>query len=395
MRSIVCVVAAVAWLGGCNGPTKVGKEMREQAYSRMDAVNARLVHEQAMSAFETGQLEDARLLLSEAIARFPGQASWHSLMGRILLEQHRLDAARASFEEALSLDPELSESAYYLGVLHERWSEDAIAASYFQQAWSLDQDRPQYLLAAAEALMASGELDRARNLLESKMEYFEHHAGLRHLLAHVAMRSGDHVEAASHCEAARLLVPDDKALSTDLALMRFGAGDWSGCLDAVADVRLRWGEAPPVLLRCEARALMALGRSVEARAVVRDLCTASPNDAGLWREFGLLGWEVGDWSTVAEAASRLKGLDAFPWEQGLFEGLTLRQGGDHAAAERHLTELTKTFPDHPETWAVLASVRMKRGDFKGSRSARDMALKWASDRSDPSTVSGVYGTHGP
>ena len=210
IRCMVMISAASCLLSACNGPTKVGKEMREQAYSRMDAVNAKLIHEQAMSAFETGQLEDARLLLAEAIDRYPGQASWQTLMGRILLEQHRLGSARKFFDQALEDDPESSESAYYLGVLHERWSDDVRAADYFEQAWELDQERPQYLLAAAEAKMGSGDLEAARQLVHDNLEYFEHHAGLRHLLAQIALLSGDHNEAVMQCDAARMLAPDDQ-----------------------------------------------------------------------------------------------------------------------------------------------------------------------------------------
>ena len=395
IRCMVMISAASCLLSACNGPTKVGKEMRAQAYSRMDAVNAKLIHEQAMSAFETGQLEDARLLLAEAIDRYPGQASWQTLMGRILLEQHRLGSARKFFEQALEDDPESSESAYYLGVLHERWSDDVRAADYFEEAWELDQERPQYLLAAAEAKMASGELEAARQLVHDNLEYFEHHAGLRHLLAQIALLSGDHNEAVMQCDAARMLAPDDQQMAHDLAMMRFAAGDWGGCLAAIDDVRYRWSEIPPLLQRCQARALIASGRSVEARVALRDLCAATPNDPSLWREFGLLAWEVGDWSTLAEAATRLESLDAFQWEQGLFRGLEIRNEGRLDDAESHFQELATTFPDHPETWAILAGVRMKQGDLEGSRKAREMAVKWAMNRSDSSTVSGVYGTHGP
>ncbi len=397
MTTVRVVVGAMLILGvvGCNGPTTRGKQMRKEAYTRMDAVNARLVHEQAVTAFETGQLERARTLMEEAIERYPGEAGWYVLMGRILLEQHRLDGAKRMFEHALTIDDSNSECNYYLGVLHERWSQDEDAAGHFVAAVEKDADRPQYVLAAAEALIASGKLDEGQAMIEERMDHFEHHAGLRHLLAQIEMLSGDAESAAKHCEAARLLSPNDDGIAHDLAIMRFAAGDWPGTLAAIQDAKHRTGETAPVLQRLAARSLMAMDRSVEARDAIKELCRRSPSEAALWRELGLLGWDVADWNSVAEAAARLDGLGEYPFEQGMFSALASRAQGDYQAAARELESLAKRFPDRSEVWAVLAGVRSALNDPDGSAEALELAVKWAPDHADVSAVSGVYGTQGP
>ena len=396
MKHFVSCAVAVAVLGlwGCGGPSKVGMENREKAYSRMDAVNAKLVHEQAKSAFETGQLEQARSLLAEAIGRYPDEASWYALMGRILLEQHKLDGAKSMFEKAIELDETESASHYYLGVLHERWSDDEAAVGHFASACEVEPNRPQYVLAHAEALIATGKLEAAEDLVESHMNRFEHHAGLRHLLAQVSMLQGEHAEAASHCEAARLLAPEDEGMAHDLVHMRFAAGDWAGSLNAIDDIKAT-GDVPPVLQRLEARSLMALGRSVEARSILRSLCDITPTDPDLWRELGLLGWDIGDWNSVQQAAGHLHGLHAWPYEAGLFQALSDRNNGDLEAAKATLESLVIEFPDRPEAWAVLSGVRMRLGDAAGSSEAFDLAVKCTQYPADGSAVSGVYGTHGP
>ncbi len=388
-------VAGVLVFSGCGGPSKVGKEMRQQAYSRMDAVNARMVHEQAKSAFETGQLEQARTLLAEAIERYPDQPAWHVLMGRILLEQHRLDAAKGMFEYAIELDPESCESEYYLGVLYERWSDDDDAAAHFTRACELDPTRPQYALACAEALVACGRLDEARARIEARMDHFEHHAGLQHLLSQIAMLGDDPESAVRHCESARLLEPMDVGMAHDMARMSFAAGDWTGCLEAIDDIRRAQSEPTPADQWMEIRALMALGRSKAARTRLRDLCLAEPGDGTRWRDLGLLGWDIGDWSSVSLAASRLKGTGTFIYEARLFEGVADKGRGDDSAASEKLEALASEYPDRPEAWAVLAGVRMRRGDSDGSDKARALAVKWSADQVDARAVSGVYGTHGP
>jgi Flp pilus assembly protein TadD len=396
MKQLLACTVAVVVLGlwGCGGPSKVGLENREKAYNRMDAVNAKLVHEQAKSAFETGQLEQARTLLAEAIGRYPDESSWYALMGRILLEQHKLDGSKSMFEKSIELDEEDSASHYYLGVLHERWSDDEAAAGHFAQACEVEPNRPQYVLAHAEALIATGKLEEAEEIVSSHMNRFEHHAGLRHLLAQVSMLQGEHAEAASHCESARLLAPDDLGMAHDLVHMRFAAGDWVGSLDAIDDLKATSG-VPPVMQRLEARSLMALGRSIEARTILRSLCDLVQTDPDLWRELGLLGWDIGDWNSVQRAAEHLAGLHAWPYDAGLFQALSDRHNGDLEAAQASLKLLVDEFPERPEAWAVLSGVRMRLGDAAGSSEALDLALKWSQYPADATAVSGVYGTNGP
>ena len=395
LKCTMALLTLAVTLTACTGPGARGKEVREEAYSRMDAVNAKLVHEQAVSAFETGQLERARSLMSEAIERFPKEPAWYLLMGRILLEQHRLDAAKKTFEYALELNPESSECEYYLGIVHERWSDDEAAAEHYLAAVELRPDRPQYVLACAETLMGADQVDEARDLVESKMEHFEHHAGLRHLLSHIEMLSGDHQMAADHCEAARLLAPEDDGIAHDLCQMQFAAGEWSNCLASIGDMRTRTGEVPPVLERLRVRCLMATGRSVEARSGLRALCQDNPTNGELWREYGMLSWDVADWKSVTDSGERLQNLATWQYEAGLFLALGKRSVGDWQGASEELETLVATFPDRPEAWAVLIGVRLHQGDMAGSEKARDLAVKWAPDTADSTAVSGVFGTHGP
>ena len=389
------LLGTMVLLAGCGGPSQHGKEMRQQAYSRMDAVNAGMVHEQAVSAFETGQLERARTLMVSAIDRFPEASAWYVLLGRILVEQHRLDEARRSFEYAITLGEEGSEVHYYLGVLYERWSKDDQAVEHFAKAAEADPGRPQFVLAWAEALIATGKVDEAYEVISSRMDHFEHHAGLRHLQGHCEMLRGNHAQAVSHCEAALLLSPDDRGMMRDLAHMTFGDGQWGECLNRLEYIEDRWGELSPALRRLQVRALMASGRLVEARSMFKLICADSPDDSDVWHEFGLLAWNIGDWNSLESTADKLEQLDAYPYERELFRALIERHEGHWTQAATRLERLIEQFPDRPAIWAVLSTIRHRMGDFDGSEKARDIAVKWASNSADGTSVSGVYGTHGP
>ena len=59
----------------------------------------------------------------------------HVLKGRILIEEGKLEQARASFLEAEKLDEDCVEAQYYLGIVHERFNEPENAPSATRRPW--------------------------------------------------------------------------------------------------------------------------------------------------------------------------------------------------------------------------------------------------------------------
>ena len=148
----------------CSGPTKAGKEARVNAHRRMDIVNADLAAQQAKQQFEVGQLDAAEKTIDAAIARFNENGSYYLLRGRILLEQHQLDASYAAFQQAVTYSPELSEPHYFLGVLHQRLAEAYVSLKQYILPMVLDTSHPQYLLDAANLYVALRKPNAAHKL---------------------------------------------------------------------------------------------------------------------------------------------------------------------------------------------------------------------------------------
>lgn len=395
VRTVLVVLASAAVVAGCDMIPKAGKEARKAAYSRMDAVTAQVTHQQAVDAFETGQLERAETLARGAIDRFPEVAEYHALLGRTLLEQQRLDEARSTLVHAITMNPEDAQSRYFLGCVYERWSQDDRAAEQFAAAAGLAPEQAQYAIAAGEAHIGAGQLDEASEHIEQSLGYFAHHPALWHLRAHVALLKGDSIVAAAHCQEARLLAPEDPAIAGDLCRMRYSGGDWGGCLDAIDDYAMRFDDMPGELDRMHARCLAATGRQDQARVMYRSLANRDLENVDVWRERGLLAWDQRDWGTVAACGERLASIGGGIYEADLYLALHDRAEGRDRAARDRLESLVERFSDRPEAWAVLANVRKRLGDSQGSTQARDLAIKWASFPADESRVSGVYGTHGP
>lgn len=395
MRALAVPVVLLASIAGCDTVPKAGKEAREAAYSRMDAVTAQVTFQQARNAFETGQLERSEALVRGAIVRFPDEQAYYALLGRTLLEQQRLDEAHRVLVKAVEMDPDDAQSRYFLGCVHERWSDDDRAAEQFAAAADIEPERPQYAIAAGEAFVSNGQLDVAERHINESLIAFAHHPALWHLRAHIQLLMGDPHTAAAHCQEALLLAPDDQGIATDLCRMRFRAGDWHGCLDAIDVWAMRFGTPPESMNRLHARCLAATGRHDQARVLYRGMVEDDREDIDLWRERGMLAWAHRDWATVGRCGEALEKIGVEVYESDLFLSLHDRAGGDDHAARDRLESLVRRFPDRPEGWVVLATVRERLGDSSGSDEARSLALKCPSYPADESRVSGVFGTHGP
>ncbi len=102
MKRFTIIAGIILLCIGCGGPTKAGLEARANAHMRMDSVNADLAAQQAKQQFEVGQLDKAIETINAAIARYNKNGKYHLLRGRILLEQHRLDAAFYALSQVLA-----------------------------------------------------------------------------------------------------------------------------------------------------------------------------------------------------------------------------------------------------------------------------------------------------
>ncbi|MCH2136336.1 MAG: tetratricopeptide repeat protein [Phycisphaerales bacterium] len=391
---ITTVSALALTMMGCNPVTKSGMEARKQAMSRMDQANASMTRKQAAGAFETGQLDKARKLITESIERYPDHAESWALLGRVLMEQTHLDQAVLAMNKAIELEPGHAPTHYFLGVIHERWSKDHRAAECYEAAFEAEPHRAQYLMAAAESRVATGDVSGARSLIEDNLDRFEHHAAMQHLLAHISMLEGDATAAALRCEEARLLAPEDESIARDLCRMRFRTGDWAGCLDAIDDWQQRFGQRDAMLEHVQARCLVLVRRDNEARATYRTLCKQDPENVTYWRERGMLAWAQEDWDTLATCATQLMSLRPGMYESALLQAVSARAAGAVGKARALLEDLVVAHPDRSKAWALLASIRSGAGDLTGAEKARQIAVKCDPSLADLPRVTGVFGTQG-
>ncbi|MBG83307.1 MAG: hypothetical protein CMJ40_02040 [Phycisphaerae bacterium] len=395
-KATVVVLASFSMvlLSGC-GVSKRGKEMRTQAYSRMDEVNAGMLHEQATTAFETGQLDKAMNLADQAVVRYPKGTDHHVLRGRVLMELDRLAEANRSFEQAIELNEDHAEAHYFCGIVYERLSRDEIASDLFHKASQLDPDKLQFLMASVESLIAQGEFEEAERKLIERFDDFEHNASLHHLHGQLMVMRGRHDEASRSYEMASLLAPDDVHLLEEWVRVRHRLEDHAGALGGIEELQtLHDQNLGKDMLLIKGRGLSALGRDNEARSTYQDIAMAHGDDMEVWEEFGLFAWELGDWRSLQRCANRLNAAGVDNLNTRLFLAVCARESGDLEKARKVLSGALEAHPEHPIANALLASIHMRRGENVEAAKAWKVAVKSDLDGSDGVQVTGILG-NGP
>jgi tetratricopeptide (TPR) repeat protein len=363
MKRLILLIAALL-LVGCSGPTKQGKIARADAHQRMDVVNADLAAQQALQQFEVGQLEAAISTIDAAIARYDDNASYHLLRGRILIEQHKLDSARKALLRSAEIDSKVAEAHYFLGVLHQRWSEDEEALSCYSKAMECDKSHPQFLLATAETYVALGKFDKAIELLESAGKEFQHQPSITALLGHIYLRNGNPSKAAKFLSDSRLLGNDDSEVLTLLATAQFGAGEYANCLHTIT--QLEEDESlSNTFKRIKGKCLSSTGRQIQGRDICLQVTRQTPDDPNAWVDLGYISWEMGDYSRLATCGEKISELAPEFSEGPLFEGIVALRLGDKEIGKKLLAKARSDNTEHGidillQTYAKNAKLRTKR-----------------------------------
>ena len=326
MNRLVAIIGVVI-LAGCAGPTKSGKEARIKAHSRMDVVNANLAAQQAMQQFEVGQLKAAIETIDAAIKRFETNAEYHLLRGRILLEQHKLDAANKALSRSIELDPTNAEPHYFIGILYQRWSDDASALASYKKAMECNETHPQFLLAAAESYVALGQMEEAIALLDNSGKEFQHQPSVMALIGHIHLRNGNPKEASKFLSNSRLLGNDDTEVLTLLATAQYNAGEYAQCLSTLVQLE-QFFELSYTFQRFRGKCLAATGRQIQGRDICLKVTKQTPDDAGAWVDLGYIAWDMGDYKRVARCGKKISELAPDYSEGPLFEGIAALHEGD-------------------------------------------------------------------
>lgn len=355
-RGPVLFVASLCAIivAGCHGPTARGIENRRAANDRFDRAGAQIAYDQAQQSLINGQYKLALDTIDQAIRRFPQDASYLALRGRIQQEMRQYEGAQRTFEYALTIDPTCHECLYYLGVEAQRRSDDAAALARYDAAWSLEPSRLQYAAAGVECCLAMDDLEGAEERLCTADQFFGQSAALSALRAELHALQGDEARALQHARQAAVQSGD--GLAEESIWRMFRAGDWRGCLDALAKPAAAELAEREDMQRLRARCLMMTGSAVAARdqLVTAELSMREPTPEHMVL-LGQAAWACGDWARVERSAAWIMAR-----QPDDADGYVLAAGAAFARGELDRTTVYLDRVDALEPGrSVVASLRRK------------------------------------
>lgn len=373
------VVAGAAVMAGCNGSQhgKYTAEHKAQAQERMALLKSGTEWQMAHQQFLAGDLDKALRTVNKSLALNPTVTKSHVLKGRILIEKGRLEEARESLLEAERLDASNVEAQYYLGIVHEQFSQAQEALTRYLKAAELDSANPQYVVAAAEMMVQLGRLDEAEAFINERKQSFEYNAAARQCLGHIAMLRGDAKAAAERFDEALLLAPDDSAILEDLAQAHMTAGNFAEAEFAVSKLLERdenTGRRDLKLMK--ARCLMSLNRPVEARSLLLSLTAEkeSGRDFQVWVDLGNCAAVLKDRPHLRLAGMRAVALAPDRHEGYTLKGLYNRLEGRSEEALEALSEATARTTSDTAPYVLKALVLNDLGRPFEARQTVEQAL---------------------
>lgn len=351
-----------AAVGGCQpGHGKHTTEFKEQAQQRMQNVKAATNWDMAQQQFLAGDLDKALKSVDQSIALNEKVARSHILRGRILIEQGRLEGAMSSFDQAIAIEPANADAYYYKGIVYERFTLFDDAVSAYRQAAENDPSNPQFPLAAAEMLIDLGRLDEAEEALNRNAASFQHNAGIRQTLGHIAMLRGRHDEAVKYFGEAALLAPGDPSILEDQARVLHTMGRFA---EAESTLRMLMSANQSSqrrdLRHLQAKCLMELDKPVEARDVLVGLIAdrSASNEPAIWIDLGNVALMLKDGFRLREAGQRLIAMAPNRSEGYLFMAMWQRDNGKPENAAKTLERCLTLNRDAAEP-AILRGIILK------------------------------------
>jgi tetratricopeptide (TPR) repeat protein len=354
---------------GCNTHGKYTSEKMSTAKIKMEGIKSATEYKMAEQAFLSGSMPKALKHIDHSISLNDGVAKSYVLRGRILAEMGDIEGAVASLQKGREIEPDNVDASYYMGTIAERIERREEALAHYLRASELDPTNPQYAIAAAEMMMDLGDIDRAEQYLTSHAASYDHNAGIRQTLGHIAMMKNDPATAVRLFSEARLLAPDDQNITEDLVRAQIATGKYAEAEYNLS--RLLTGDQNKHrrdLQHMRASCLMLLDRPVEAREILIRLTTdpAGSADVEAWVALGQVAYVLRDYNRVKQCAARAIAIAPGRHEGYVLKALAQRKARDFVGAKKSI----QTALSISRTSDNLVLLGMIQQDLKQHRAAR-------------------------
>jgi Flp pilus assembly protein TadD len=213
-------------------------------------------------------------LWTHLLSSTPNSPMGNYLLGNALSRAGRVEEAKAHYEKALRLKPDMTDAWNNLGNLLMQEGKVDEAASLFQKALQIKPDNIEALVNLGAAREQQGRLNEAISLLQKAVQLRPDSAQACNNLGGALLQAGKVAEAIPQIQQAMLLRPADPMIRNNLAWV-LAAGpqaslrDGKKALDLARQANALTGGEDPVVLHTLAAALAETGRFGEAVETAR------------------------------------------------------------------------------------------------------------------------------
>lgn len=290
-----------------------------------------------IAAYQSGEIEAAIELLSQASARRPNDPEIAMNLANVQAGSGDIDAALASYKMAHDANERFAEPAYNAGIMLNAHGDFIGAADWFGRALDRDPEHIQAAIGKADALKRLGDYEGAKVTLSVLLALDADNAAAHTNLSAIAMDIGNVAEA---YDAASKAIKCDPGMSAAHYNLGVAAQAKSDHAEAIGHYRkslaLDGGNAAAALNQGEA--CLALNDEAGARAVFERAISIDP--------------------TFAKAVINLADLDLI--------------SANPSAALQKIDAFLNKVPGHPSALAFKAIALRDQGDADAAREIDDL-----------------------
>ncbi len=345
--------ALILLFTGCSQSLKKNPA-KEEAKARWEQMRAKVRLQLADRNFESGQVDDAFNLCQEVLSLDPANVDGYLLMCRIHLEKGRIAEAESVLDVASGLGQPSPDLAYLRGMLAEHREKREDACAWYKQAYEAKPNEVDYLVAYAESLLATEDLNTAVDVLTKRGQDFEQDLRVQILLGQALSMAGQYREASDAYLSVMRLAPNNPQLREEAGLSLLAAGRLDEA-QSVLEPLIKSAKDKPSVSAVQAYAAIMLQANQPERAISM-LDGVAGNDARsfpLWLLLGKAYLTVDQVAKAKDAAQRACKLQPKSVEAQLLLACCDLAAGNRTQAFAAAQDIVAAHPDDPVAISLL------------------------------------------
>lgn len=369
-----------------SGDLERAATLLERSEAIQPSVHAELLL--AITYMKQKQPDKAKQLLDRAVKRGSASADVFRAVAQYHRETHDYEAAIAVLQR---IPQKTADVMTELGYTYELAGKKKEAAETYEKAARMAPDSVTTQLAAAQAELRLGEMDKTRTYLARAQQLDANHYRLHATRGDLAMLEHRDADAAQEYLAALSAMPEGPAegvlyptqLRLDLIDAYRNLNDEAGIQEQLARAQQELAgiqmEGPQRVeyLRLRA-AIRGLGSDLDgAEADLKEALAIDPNNDKVMLQYGSLLWKMGRKEESGKIYISL--LDRDPNNRYALEamGYLSRDVGDNKTAELYFTRMAKAYPNDYVPFVALGDLYTAIRDFSKAQENYEQAYKLA------------------